>query len=243
MPTVRKSVNPGTSRTRGPAGAPPPSKEVYPPRADTFLLLPYAEVAAGRSFLEIGTGSGLVALTAARRGARVVATDRNPHALARLAAIARSEDLDLHVVRTDLARGLGRFDRVVANPPYLPTRPEERDLDRWHNLAVDGGPDGCATTARLVAALPDLLRPGGSAFILTSTVQSPERLREIWEAWTAKGGSVEPVAHRDLEGERLEVVRLRGPGRRPSRSSAPRTKAPRLGTRDRPRTPRAHRSG
>ncbi|HXQ48990.1 MAG TPA: methyltransferase domain-containing protein, partial [Thermoplasmata archaeon] len=90
---------------------------MYPARADTFLLLPFAEVSAGTSFLEVGTGGGLVALAAARRGARVVATDRNPHALRRLAAIATAERLDLRLVRTDLARGLGRFDRVVANPP------------------------------------------------------------------------------------------------------------------------------
>jgi release factor glutamine methyltransferase len=230
MPTLSRRGSPahvGTRNARRPPGPPAP---VYPPREDTFLLLPWAEVAPGTSFLEVGTGAGLVALTAARRGARVVATDLNPHALRRLAAIARAERLDLEVVRTDLARGLAAFDRIVVNPPYLPTRPDERDPDRWHNLALDGGPDGCAPTARWVAGLRDHLRPAGSAFVVTSTLQPPRRLRRIWDSWREQGGTVVRVGRRELEGERLEVYRLRWRRGRASTSDARRKKAPRPGT-------------
>ncbi len=161
MPTLSGRRNPGTERTpddgRTTAADPPH----YPPREDSFLLLPFTVVPAGTSLLDIGTGSGFLALAAARHGARVVATDLNPHALRRVAEVARREGLNPQLVRTDLARGLGRFDRIVANPPYLPTRPEQRDPERWHNLALDGGPDGCATTARLVATLADHMAPDG----------------------------------------------------------------------------------
>jgi release factor glutamine methyltransferase len=209
MPTPRRRDHARAAGIPPVAGTREASASFYPPREDTLLLLPYAAVRAGSSLLEVGTGSGLLALTAARRGARVVATDRNPFALRAVAAIARAERLDLQLVRTDLARGLGRFDRLLANPPYLPTRPEERDPDRWHNLALDGGPDGCATTARLVASLDDHLALGGEAFVLTSSLQSGARLRDIWAEWRARGRSVEPVARRDLSGERLEVYRFR----------------------------------
>ena len=216
---------------------------IYPAREDTFLLLPFTEVAAGTSFLEIGTGSGVLALAAARHGARVVATDRNPHALRQLTARAREEHLDLLAVRTDLARGLGRFDRVVANPPYLPTRPEERDPDRWHNLALDGGPDGWATGGRIVASLRNHLLPNGSAFVLTSSLQSETRRRAIWGSWRRSGGTVRRVARRSWEGERIDVYRFRAPRRPPVTSPDRRTRAPPAGTGARPRSRSVRRSG
>ena len=159
----------------------------------------------------MGAGSGTVALAAARRGARVVATDLNPHALRWVAAQARAEHLTLEVVRTDLARGLSRFDRAVFNPPYLPTRPEERDPDRWQNLALDGGADGTRVTARWVEELPDHLTCRGEGFLVVSSLGLSTAMEAIWAGWRARGGTAEVAAARRLEGERLEVWRLVGP--------------------------------
>jgi release factor glutamine methyltransferase len=189
------------------------NRSVYPPREDSFLLLRFANVAPGSSVLEVGTGAGVAALAAARCGARVVATDRNPEALRRLRSAARAERLDVTVVRTDLAAGLGRFDRVLANPPYLPTRPEERDPDRWANLALDGGPDGCRVLGRLVRSLPDHLAPGGAAYVVGSSLQDARALAALRAEWTGRGGDHEVVAERRFEGERLVVWRYGLSGR------------------------------
>jgi len=183
-------------------------RSVYPPREDSFLLVPFAAVASGTSLIEVGAGSGLAALEAARRGARVVATDRNPEALRQLRARALAERLDLSVVRTDLAAGLGRFDRLLSNPPYLPTRPEERDPDRWTNIALDGGLDGCRVLARLVHDLPDHLAPGGAAYVVGSSLQDERALAGLRTEWRKLGGDQEVVADRWLEGERLFVWRF-----------------------------------
>jgi release factor glutamine methyltransferase len=192
-------------------GERPVGPQVYPPREDTWLLVERARVGPGVRVLEIGAGTGLAALEAARSGARVVATDLNRRALVELRERAVREGLELDAVRTDLARGLGRFDVVLANPPYLPTVPgseEEDPGDRW---ALDGGPDGTRITARLVAELPEHLAGRGSAFVVVSTVQPTASLERIRGEWVRAGGAVATVAERALEGERLSVWRLTRP--------------------------------
>jgi release factor glutamine methyltransferase len=188
----------------------PLPRGVYPPREDTLLLLPFARVGPGLRVLEIGCGSGAVTLEAARSGARVVATDRNRRALAWVRERARAERLEVELVRTDLARGLGRFDRVLANPPYLPTAAGTAEPDADDRLALDGGPDGARVTARILAVLPDHLAPGGRAYLLTSSEQSPAAIGELLAGWRARDGRAEVVAERELEGERLEILELAG---------------------------------
>ena len=221
---------------------------VYPPREDSFLLLAFARVPRGTTVVEVGAGAGSAALSAAREGARVVATDLNPTALCRLRARARTQGLELEAVRTDLLRGLGRFDRVLANPPYLPTLPEERDPDPWANLALDGGPDGCRVLARLVEELADHLTPSGSAYVVVSSLQDSKRRNAILAGWESAGGCQEVAASRQLEGERLEVLRLylgtkTGARLRGARYAARRTRARPRGTGGRRRSLRRNRSG
>lgn len=97
---------------------------VYPPSDDSLLL---AESVQPRGrVLEIGTGSGVVAIHLAKQGHKVVATDINPEAIANARENSRLNGVEdrVEVVRTDLMDGIkGPFDTVVFNPPYLPSRP------------------------------------------------------------------------------------------------------------------------
>lgn len=190
-------------------GEPSERWAVYPPREDTFLLLPFARTAPGERLADVGTGNGVLALAAARSGARVVATDLNRRALMELRRRALAERLAVEVVRTDLLAGLGRFDRIVANPPYLPTIVGGEDSDRGDRLALDGGEDGLRVTRRLFRSWADHLAPGGRAYVVASTLQDPRGFGEIVAEWEAHGGAVARVAERALEGERLAVLECR----------------------------------
>ena len=223
------------TRHRGPA-----PQAVYPPREDTALLLPFAHVRRGALVLDIGTGNGAIAERAAERGARVVATDLNRDALLGLARRARRSGRSIDCVRTDLAAGLRRFDRILSNPPYLPTPEGAEDPDPWVDRALNGGPDGWSVTVRLLGSLASHLTPTGRAFVLISSLQEERRGAALRIAWRRGGGSVRVVARRRLEGEELRVWELRlEPARR---RVAPRTGRSPEGTGGRPRTRRRRRS-
>ena len=194
--------------------------EVYPVREDTRLLARFARPYRGDLVLEIGCGRGTAALASARQGARlVVATDRNPAALRMLLRRARHEHLPIEGVRTDLAAGLRRFDLVLSNPPYLPTSRRQRDANPWVDLALDGGPDGCRVTVRILATLSPHLAEGGRAYLIVSSLQSRGRLGTLRRAWRRRGGVCRTVARERWGAEVLSVWRLsRGP-RRTSRST------------------------
>jgi release factor glutamine methyltransferase len=174
-------------------------KQVYCPEADTYLLLEAAlkEIRSGDRVLEIGTGSGHIA-AALKEVADVIATDINPHA----AYAARQRGVE--VVRTDLAGGLrGQFDLVIFNPPYLPTRDEDK-IDDWLEYALDGGIDGRVVIERFVKKVGGALVTGGRILLLISSLTGIETTIHIFES---AGWQVEIVARRQVFTEELVVIR------------------------------------
>lgn len=119
--------------------------------------------------LEIGTGSGCIAIACARQfpAAEVVATDISAAAL-RLAELnARRHDVAnrLTLVETDHAAGVrGPFDLLVSNPPYVPSG-EMHDLPpeygREPALGLVSGSDGLDSARRILQDAPGLLAPHG----------------------------------------------------------------------------------
>ncbi len=134
---------------------------------DVLRALPKAAPA----ILDVGTGSGIIAVTLACElpQAQVVAVDVSPAALAVAAENAASHGVSERITCrvSDLLAGLPAdlvFDCIVSNPPYILERelaglpPEVRHEPR---LALAAGPDGLAVIRQLLAAAPAWLAPGG----------------------------------------------------------------------------------
>jgi release factor glutamine methyltransferase len=148
--------------------------DVLVPRPETELIVEASERLWSRlrlrgvRVLDVGTGSGILAVTLAKRlpGAAVTAADISAAALAVARRNAARHGAWIDFVRADLASALaGPFALVVSNPPYIPDgdidalQPEVRDHDP--RLALAGGADGLDAYRRLFADAPRVLEPGG----------------------------------------------------------------------------------
>jgi release factor glutamine methyltransferase len=142
------------------------------PRPDTELLVEQAlaRLEGPAQVLDIGTGSGVVAIALAheRPDWRVTAIDLSPAALAVAVTNARGNGVAerIEFVHADLAElPAGPFDLLVANPPYIAhddlatLMPEVRDYEP--SLALDGGNDGLAAYRTLAGQAGTVLAPGG----------------------------------------------------------------------------------
>lgn len=143
---------------------------VYRPRSDTHLLeralleLPLE----GRAVLDLCTGTGALAVAAARAGADVLAIDLCRRAVLNAGLNARLNGVRVRAARGDLwAPADGRrFDVVVSNPPYLPGSATPRGAAR----AWDAGGDGRALLDRICAGAAGHLRPGGRLLLMQSSL-------------------------------------------------------------------------
>jgi release factor glutamine methyltransferase len=86
------------------------------------------------SFLELGAGSGLIAMYVAREGAQVTASDINQVAIHSLEMNSRSNRISLSIIHSDLFTNipLQRFDMIAINPPYYKKQPTTPADYAWY---------------------------------------------------------------------------------------------------------------
>lgn len=157
--------------------------QVYEPAEDTFLLAENLAVEEGDVALDVGTGTGLIALLMARKASYVLGVDLNPIAveLARENALLNGiKNVEFRL--SDLFENVsGKFDVITFNAPYLPGEPEE-PID----LALVGGKTGREVLDRFIMGVPDYLKPGGTVQIVQSSITGVEEtLNRLEEAGLA----------------------------------------------------------
>jgi release factor glutamine methyltransferase len=123
---------------------------------------------AGKRVVDVGTGSGILALAAARAGATVVALDINPRAVNAAADNARANGLGDRVtsIRSDLMSGLAPdclFDVIISNPPFFSGEPRDVADRAWV-----AGP-GYRDIMSLFDQARQRLKPSGAMYVLLSS--------------------------------------------------------------------------
>ncbi|QEM67209.1 peptide chain release factor N(5)-glutamine methyltransferase [Geobacter sp. FeAm09] len=182
------------------------SPDVLIPRHDTETLVTeaLARQPEARSVLDIGTGSGCIAVALAHSlpQAAVTAIDISPAALAMARRNAEHNGATVEFLAGSLLEPVaGRtFDLIVSNPPYIPTadidrlEPEVRDFDP--RGALDGGPDGLDVYRTLIPAVPAHLNPAGWLLVEVGIGQAPA----VAELFRKANNYDNPVTARDPGG-------------------------------------------
>jgi release factor glutamine methyltransferase len=143
------------------------SPDVYNPSDDSYLLLKVVEVPPDGSLLEMGTGTGLLAVHAAKLGAKVTAVDINPIAVDCARRNAARNKVRMETVHGDLFEKIsGSFDVIAFNPPYLPG---ETTSTTWIEKAWSGGEEGSEVAVRFLRDAWRHLSPGGRIYMILSS--------------------------------------------------------------------------
>lgn len=151
--------------------------QVYEPSDDTFLLAENLQVKRMSNTLEIGTGTGIIAIMAAMKARMVIATDINPHALkCTLKNIITNKAFNVELREGDLFEPVKneKFDVILFNTPYLPSSDDE-NIDDKLDAAWNGGPDGRDVIDRFLEDVKNHLNPGGKVQLVQSSLSNVEK--------------------------------------------------------------------
>lgn len=172
----------------------PRSGEFLASQLDSRMVGPDCEV------LDMGSGSGVCAVFAAKYARRVVAVDINPAAVrcAGINALLNGVETAIDVRHGDLFAPVSgeKFDLIVFNPPFVRGTPRDDRDKAWRSSDV---------AERFAGGLRAHLKPEGSALVILSTFGDG---RYFLDEFRKQGLEISVLAERRFVNERLTVFRL-----------------------------------
>jgi release factor glutamine methyltransferase len=171
-------------------------EKVYEPAEDTFILAENLQVEEKEVVLDLGTGCGVLAVLAAKKAKKVVATDINPYAIK-----CAKKNAKMNGVEEKIEFRLGdifqpikpneTFSLILFNVPYLPSEPyEERS---WIGRAWAGGPGGRKIIERFIVDAPEFLTVDGRILLVQSSLSDIDKTLKKLEEMSLKARVVAEV--------------------------------------------------
>jgi len=150
-------------------------KDYYEPAEDSFLILEQVKKYVHGRVLDMGTGSGILAIEAAKHSTSVLAADINPAAIKAARQNALLQKIkNISFKRSDLFSSVkGSFDVIIFNPPYLP---QDKGLE---DSAIYGGKHGYETIERFLNRVNNYLGEEGIILLLFSSLTQKSIVDQI----------------------------------------------------------------
>ena len=173
-------------------------EDVYEPAEDSFLFAENLHVSQGEHVLDMGTGSGILGIIAARKAREVLAIDINPHAVRCANQNAKLNGVSdkIHFIQSDLFSSLNSqslYDLILFNAPYVPS--EENETDFWLGRSWAGGTTGRQVMDSFISKAPKYLQKTGKIMFMQSTLTSVD---DTVEKFAVYGLKAEVLASRPL---------------------------------------------
>jgi len=172
---------------------------IYQPSDDSYLLQEQVKkFAKNKIALDLGSGSGIQALTALDSGAKsVIASDINQESISHL------KSLNLQTIRSNLFNKIsGKFDLIIFNPPYLP---EEKLEDKESKLITSGGEQGDEILLKFLKQAKPHLEKEGIILTVLSSLTPRNKINKLIRGLKYKQ---EVISSKKLFMETLEVWKI-----------------------------------
>ncbi len=166
--------------------------KVYAPGDDSLLMAKKMKIKKGDIVLDLCSGSGIVAIAAAKTARKVIASDINPQAVRNIKINVEKLKLkNVEVIQSDLFQKIrGGFDVITINPPYS----DRQAKDRVERMFWDSGN---STTKRFFGEVKNFLKPGGRIYFGWANfadldIELPNRLAKQFDFSIRKAAEVRP---------------------------------------------------